>query len=224
VTASKGDIVTQATEPIEGVVSGTELDIRRLADVGLYNPDLDFRKLIETRGADAFWTQGFRLVDKDDLLGVPHIIISVTYREGFPRAGVKGDYVSVEAVVGHAELLGSAPVMASIRSQKSDITSVLDLPVFPNEAVVYNDGSTGVRRQITEHLTDKGMIDPGPKVEMLPSRFDRQIQKWAKGSDLLDNRIAAYPDGSGFAYIATRGLRRSDYKYETQDASTWYIA
>lgn len=201
-------------------VPATDIELR-----GLYNPDLDFRKLVEQAGTDAFWSQGFRLVEKEDLLGVPHIVISVTYREGFPRAGVKGDYVSVEAVVAHAELLHSAPVLAGIRqARENDHFTIDDLPVFQNEAVIYNDGSTGVRRTITEELTIGGVIDPGPEGPDVLSRFDRQYQKWAAGSDLAGERIVALQSGVPYRHIARRGLRKSEYVNQYGDATTWYFA
>jgi hypothetical protein len=213
------------TQSDVAVPETTGLELRRLTETGLYDPDLDFRKLIAEAGEDAFWSQGFRLVSKDDLLGVPHIVVSVTYREGFPRAGVKGDYVSVEAVVADADLLHSAPVMAGVRQARdNEQFSIDDLPVFQNEAVVYNDGSTGIRRTLTEELTIGGVIDPGPEGQDVLSRFDRQIQRWSKGSDLAGERICAVATGRPYRHIARRGLRKSEYTNEYGDAVTFYFA
>src|SRR5215472_4045690 len=95
----------------------------------VYDPDLDFRKLASEA---TYFTRGFRLVEKDDLIGVPHVIISVTYREGYvTETGIKGDYVSVEAVTADAATLDSPQVKS--------MTDSRELAVYPNEAVVYND-------------------------------------------------------------------------------------
>lgn len=212
------------TEVTGTVVPGSDLDLRRLTEGGLYDPDLDFRKLLAEGGDEAFWSQGFRLVTKDDLLGVPHIVVSVTYREGFPRAGVKGDYVSLEAVIASPDILASMPVMKSITTQQPEVRTVFDLGVFPNEAVIYNDGSTGVRRQVTEKIASLGMIDPGKPDKDVLVPGDRQIQKWAKGADLLGERLVATPNGQPLRFNNLRGLRKSDYENEYGEATTYYIA
>lgn len=204
--------------------TSTDLALRRELEAGLWNPDYDFRKLLAQEGELSFWSQGFRLVDKDDLLGVPHIIISATYREGFPRAGVKGDYLSLEAIVASADILTSTPVFSHIASEQPSVSKLSDLSVFPNEAVVYNDGSTGVRRQVTQMLASSGMIDPGPRGTDVLDPADRQIQRWAKGSDIMDNRIVASPNGDPLRIRALRGLRVSEYQNEYGDARTFYIA
>lgn len=212
------------TEVTGTVIPGSDLDLRRLTEGGLYDPDLDFRKLLAEGGDEAFWSQGFRLVEKEDLLGIPHIIVSVTYREGFPRAGVKGDYVSLEAVVASADILASMPVMKTIMTLQENVKTVYDLTVFPNEAVIYNDGSTGVRRQVTEKIASLGMIDPGPAGNDVLVPADRQVQKWAKGSDLLGERLVATPNGQPLRFNNLRGLRKSDYENEYGEATTYYIA
>ena len=206
------------------VVPGSDIELRKLSEMGLYDPDLDFKKLLSEAGGDAFWSQGFRLVDKDDLLGVPFIIISATYREGFPRAGVKGDYVSIEAVVAGADILASKPVMTTIMKQQSSVKTPFDVPVFPNEAVIFNDGSTGVRRQITQRLEEAGLFDCGPDEGDALVPWDRQCQKWLKGSDLLGERIVTLSTGVPFRYVCRRGLRKSEYENEFGDATTYYIA
>jgi len=105
-----------------------------------YDPDLDFRKLaLESK----YFTRGFRLLGKDALIGVPHIVIGVTYREGFPREGKAGDYVSVEAVVADAKTLASNPIKHQLPMPPDQLS------VYPNECVVYNDSGTGVRRYLT---------------------------------------------------------------------------
>jgi hypothetical protein len=213
------------TETVQTAPS-TDLALRREAELGLYNPDLDFRKLLADAGESAFWSQGFRLVSKDDLLGVPFIIISLTYREGFPRAGVKGDYVSVEAVVADAGILHSRPVLSGIGREHGEtrVPDPGDLTVYPNEAVVFNDGSTGVRRQVTGYAIAAGIADPGPAGKDVLEPADRQYQKWVKGGDQAADKIVAFPNGEPFRVACRRGLRRSEYANEYGDAVTYYIA
>lgn len=183
---------------------------RALEALGLYDPDLDFRKLAaETR----YFSKGFRLVSKEDLIGIPHIVTSVIYRPGFPRAGTEGDYASVEAVIADAATLNAPQVRHQLASE---------LTVFPNEPVVYNDSGTGVRRTFTELFTWMGLINPGSAARGL-SPFDKQYQLWDSGADLAATGIIADGNGEKFRYLAMRGLRRSDYESEYGPATTYYI-
>jgi hypothetical protein len=185
----------------------------RAAEFALYDPDLDFRKIIAEAGPDAYFTKGFRLVDKADLIGVPHAIVAVTYREGHTRNGTRGDYVSIEAVVADSDTLKSPPVAGQLPNP---------LTVFPNEPVIYNDSGTGVRRAITEHLQSIGAIDVGPAIKDF-SPYDKQYQLWAHGADRVIDGYSVNPDGTKFRYIAVRGLRVSEYEYEGGDAETYYF-
>src|SRR5580658_7466250 len=108
----------------------------------IYNPDLDFRKLAaETR----LYTEGFRLITADDkyakdmLIGVPHIVVGLTFRDGYTDGKIQGDYVSVEAVIADKGTMEAPQVRHQLPSP---------LLVYPNEAVVYNDGGTGIRREL----------------------------------------------------------------------------
>jgi hypothetical protein len=185
----------------------------RATEFALYDPDLDFRKIIAEAGPDAYFTKGFRLVEKADLIGVPHAIVAATYREGHTRNGTRGDYVSLEAIVADSDTLKSPPVAGQLPSP---------LTVFPNEPVIYNDSGTGIRRDITEHLHNSGVIDVGPAIEDF-NRFDKQYQLWTSGAEYVIDGLSVYPDGSKFRYIAVRGLRVSEYEYEGGDAETYYF-
>src|SRR5215472_677792 len=138
---------------------------RTQMDVFGYNADMDFRKLaLEAQ----YHSKGFRLVEKADLIGVPFVIIGLTYREGFPRNGAVGDYVSVEVVTADAETMQTPPVLAQIGREPT---------VFGNEPVVFNDSSTGIRRQLTELLANSGVIDVGkPRGDENP--YDKPYQFW----------------------------------------------
>jgi len=178
-----------------------------------YDPDLDFRKLaLESK----YFTRGFRLLGKDALIGVPHIVIGVTYREGFPREGKAGDYVSVEAVVADAKTLASNPIKHQLPVPPDQLS------VYPNECVVYNDSGTGVRRYLTELFHNIGLVDVGPaKGDASP--YDKPFQLWKSGADLATTGIVADNDGDAFRLPVMRGLRRSDYEWEGQPATTYYL-
>lgn len=207
---------------------GTELDVTQsdLAEAdggelsamrGLYDPDLDFRKLaLEAQ----YFSRGFRLVNKDELLGVPFVVINFTYRPGFTVAGIQGDYVSCECVVADAATLGSPQVRHQIGGR--------ELTVYPNEAVVFNDGGTGVRRYLTELLIDMGIADVGLPLKNDKSAADKPYSMWADGADRAETGITADSNGNAFRFIAMRGLRKSEYEIPEQygkgDACTYYFA
>lgn len=175
-----------------------------------YNPDLDFRKLaLEAQ----YRARGFRLIHKDQLIGVPHVIVGVTYREGFPRNGMPADYVSLECVVADKDTMESSPVRHMLPS---------DLSVFGNEPVVYNDSGTGIRRTLTELFHNIGLIDVG-NVKGDENPFDKPYQQWKDGADRAISGIVADADGVPFRYIAFRGLRESNYESPFGPATTYYF-
>lgn len=183
---------------------------RTYLDVFGYNADMDFRKLaLEAQ----YHAKGFRLVSKEQLIGVPHVIIGVTYREGFPRKGAVGDYVSIEAVVADKDTLATPPVESQLQG---------DLEVYGNEPVVYNDSGTGVRRTLTELLHNSGLIDVG-KAKADENPFDKAYQFWARGEEAATGGIRVDGNGERFRYLAFRGLRRSDYESPFGPATTYYL-
>lgn len=188
---------------------------RQSSLAGLYDPDRDFRKLaLESH----YFSKGFRLVDKEALIGIPFVIIGITYREGFPRGESKkpGDYVSVECVVADKDTMNS-PV---VRSQIPDPNNVT---VYPNESVVFNDSGTGVRRTLTALLSDMGIVDVGT-VKKDENGYDKPFQSWADGAERATTGVIADPDGEKFRYVAMRGLRKSDYESPYGPATTFYIS
>jgi hypothetical protein len=143
---------------------------------------------------DADFIQGRTLTkDKDILLGTPFVITEATFRCVAEATTVKGekvparDYVSLE------------------------YTTISKDPNLCVEAV-FNDGSTGVRRQVVSYLQSKGLLDP------------------TKDPDLAIATTLSSDEVSGdvpFALklVAVRGLRKSDYtKPGTGDATTYYLA
>lgn len=188
-----------------------------------YDPDMDFRKLTqEATGVAA----GFKLVKKDALLGVPFVIIGATYREGMPREGMPGDYVSLECVVADQETMNRYAVAHPRRTALPQSEQA-----FPNEPVVFNDSSTGVRREFTKWLHDQGLIHVGEPREG-SNRYDTPFQYWEEGEDIAAKGIAIIPWDEGEArplrYVVARGLTISEYTFELPsgakgDAETYYF-
>lgn len=198
-------------QPGTEIVSATA---DRSALAGIYNPDLDFRKLASEA---AYYSRGYKLVDKSDLIGVPHVVIAVTWRPGFPRQDkTPGDYVSIEAIVADHDTLYSNPVKHMLPVEPENLN------VFPNDMVVYNDSSTGVRRTMTELFDTLGMIDVGGARSADENPFDKPFQSWTAGQDAAQSTLTADRDGVPFRYIAIRGLRRSDYESPYGPATTYY--
>jgi len=177
-----------------------------------HDPDRDFQKLaLEAE----YFSKGFRKVDKADLEGVPHVIIGVTYREGYTRPdGTRGDYISVEAVVADKATLESSPIRHMLPRE---------LAVWGNESVVYNDGGTGIRRELTSLFHSIGLIDVGAPSTKKENPFDRPYQEWVNGSDVAATGITEDLEHNPFRFIAARGLRRSDYESPFGPATTFYI-
>lgn len=207
---SGGSLSSTEIEP-SGIVSATEA---RLAAYQAFDPDMDFRKLV-AEAQPGFFARGFRLITKDELIGVPHVVTRVTYRPGYmdPQTKRPGDYASCEAVVADTEVLEAIPIRSQLPSP---------LTVFGNEPVIYNDGSTGIRRALTQLFHDHGIIDVGPEHKD-ENRFDRPYQQWKDGGDLAEMGIEADFHGNKFRYVATRGLRVSEYENEYGPGRTFYF-
>ena len=185
---------------------------------GLYDPELDFRKLASEVQA-GYAARGFRKVDKDALEGIPLMIVGVTYRDGgLIREGspVRRDYVSCETVVADRETLNLPQVQEQIGDRV--------LRVWPNEPVVFNDGSTGVRRALTRLFHNTGLINVGGNfAEDGPRTYDRPMDLWESGQDLAADGITATANGEKFVYMSIRGLRKSEYESPFGPAVTWYF-
>lgn len=141
----------------------------------------------------------------DMLIGVPHLIEAVTFRQGDVNIMPKGqtpfyrDYMSVEALIHPAYQAR-----------------------FKRNRVVYNDGSTGIYRQIVTYLAGKNLVtvdeskpEQGPANE---TRYDVSFSTPSPGSE--KNSPAYIP----VRLFCPEGLRKSDYTNEYGEAQTWYLA
>lgn len=134
----------------------------------------------------------------DLLVGVPFVIEGLTFRRGDVVSTLTGelrDYVSVECLI-HPLHQGK----------------------FPRERVVFNDGSTGVYRQIVRYLAAKGLVTvPENLPENGPAHATRYDVSYS-GED--GNREFT------IRLVCPEGLRRSDYTVEgvPGESSTFYLA
>jgi hypothetical protein len=188
---------------------------------GSFNPDMEFRKLALEA---TYIHMGYTLVEKSMLIGVPMVVLGVTFRQGIPKNGKDGDYVSVEAICG-----GRTDLNRNIRLGMLDGDN---LAIDPNEPVVFNDGSTGARRQLVEVLHDSGIINVGPtpeESEGLKSRFDRPYQWWLNenvNAEETDTSLGFHvmTTGEPLRFLFRNGLRASEYEWTPgQLATTYYF-
>ena len=136
----------------------------------------------------------------DTLVDVPFMIRHVTFRVGdITPKGADGprDFVSCEIL---------------IRPDYQDR--------FPRKGVVFNDGSTGIYRQVLAACVARDLVevdDNAPAAGPANStRFDAAVTDGEESSSVTFSDINI---------VCPEGLRVSDYDNEDgSDARTWYIA
>lgn len=148
----------------------------------------------------------------DTLVGVPFLIYRVVTRPGIVRRIKTGeskqfDYVSCELVLCDE---------AEMKRRRVDLSM---LPFAPGDQVVFNDGSTGIWRQIVAYLHARGFITlpdgptEGPSGESI---YDLPVADW---SGINIGKLNVGDDGHA-SYTADvrlfcpRGLRVSEYSNE----------
>lgn len=187
-----------------------------------FDGDLSFRDLLEM---ESYSTVGYMAVDKEDMAGVPHVITRVTY--WVPKKDQRG-FVSCEATVGDAEML-------ELEKKRGRIAESNLLQ--PNEKVVYNDGGSGIRRQVTELLQTYKLLNVGTapepaKGEPAMNKFDKPWPEWEsfsqttnQGPDVIVPSFAKNHNGKKLVLKALRGLYVSEYSNDfSDDAKTWYLS
>lgn len=191
--------------------------------------------------ADMYVISGVALVDKALLIGVPHVITSVTYQAippaptSGPRKGEKvRGFVSIEATVADEPTLARAIQ----RHQMPGIAKNDQCPFDPNERIVYNDGGTGIRRSLTAMFDRIGLIkvggDTDPEKDPNGRRFDTAWDEWDSAGDQLRfmseeigsvPHITKNPTGGPLLISCRRGLRVSQYDVEgLGEAETYYFS
>jgi hypothetical protein len=168
--------------------------------------------------ADADIIEGHSLEsDKSMLIGVPFVITGITVRDGVPdKATGKTNYLSVEATVADEDYLGRL-------LRKGRLTVAQMQAIDPLENIVFNDGSTGIARQLVQYLHNAGLIvvPDGPESGAAGAcRWDFHYSTWKNYSaDVFDvyYRVKLF---------CPRGLRDSRYEteYAPDGATTYYLA
>jgi hypothetical protein len=183
---------------------------------------------------------GFDLVkdeDTDALVGIPMVLTRVSYRPGISRKGKSNysdihpvnAYVSVEARLAPSFDLRKIN-QARKQSNLPDLTSLDQLPFSPDEHIVFNDGSTGIYRQLVAFLTQAGYIAlPEPYVlegAHGETSLDLTPGEWSEiragDAEYDEDEFLTY--SADIRLVCKRGLRLSQYEWETQEAKTRYLA
>lgn len=172
------------------------------------------------RGADT--AEGGDLLKsdaKEGLVGVPFLIYRVTYRDGVKQKdGTLQNYISFDIITADKDTFEKRKAFIPATNQFG-----------PDERLVFNDGSTGLARQMTAYLHEKGIINVGEVTKeggpMGESSYDRYRKDWIspKGAPRLDGSES---DVEVYCRLyLPRGLRVSEYEAEAtgQDARTFYF-
>ena len=175
--------------------------------------------------------QGADLIPGNLLLGVPFIITRAVFRPGDIRTEKGADthlyYVSLELV--------TAPHADFDRARKRGrITE--ECAVEPGEELVFNDGSTGVYRQMVQVFSQLGWITNLPENkpengEKGESRYDFHPSLWewtprhGEVANIQFNPAGEPVISANVRILCKRGLRVSKYDHpEYGESETFYIA
>jgi hypothetical protein len=203
-------------------------EVENVSAMQAYQPGEDWQSL--TARADELL--GYDLArdeTADDLVGVPFVLTRVVFRPGVLRDKLRSAYVSCE--------VRTSPTLdlrlINSRRESSRLPRLGDLESLafgPDSHVVFNDGSTGVYRQVVKLLTAKQYITlPTPIVEAGgygESSFDQPPSKWAgfqQGTPVnTEDGFIGYT--ADLALYCPRGLRLSLYENDyTQTGKTRYL-
>jgi hypothetical protein len=159
------------------------------------------------------------------LIGVPMCLIQATFRRGdfADKDGVKGFYVSLDTIVAPEEEIARA-----VRRKRIPDDAVY---VEPGEHLVFNEGGTGVYRQIVAYLESQGRIliksDLPAEGAYGESRFDITPAGWDvdESADFKVGEDGQLALAFSIRLLCPRGLRSSEYENQyTKSGVTRYIA
>jgi hypothetical protein len=172
---------------------------------------------------------GADLIPGNLLAGVPFIITSATFRPSDYKnaaTGVTPHYVSLEIVSGDETEFAKA-------RKRGRITDAC--PIDPGEELIFNEGGTGVYRQIVAAFEAFGWIalPEGPlEGPYGQSRLDTPPGAWTYTDAIVAADVQVRFDGDGspvvsapLRILARRGLRVSEYENDyTKEGVTRYLA
>ena len=165
--------------------------------------------------------------DKEQLVGVPFIITKVFFRDGKymrPGESIPDDFVSVELVTAPENFKGWKKVE---RKREAYPGIPKETEIGPDEQIVINDSSTGIKRQVVQYLHAKGLITVD---ESTPR--DHSDLSGTLGESPFDADRATLLEGANEAekgievrLVCPRGLRVSFYENDfTPEGKTFYLA
>lgn len=168
----------------------------------------------------------------DDMVGVPFLIIKATFTRGIMRQGIAYVPAKVSCECITAPDLNLRKInMARKTNDLPLVDDIEDLPE-PNSMFVFNDGSTGIYRQIVEFLESSGRIvlpEGNRNGKMGQSILDLPPSQWAR---ILDENEFWLDDEGFMRYqgnmrlYCPRGVRLSKYEneYNPDGSKTRYLA
>lgn len=131
------------------------------------------------------------------------------------------ELVQGRALTDKETLIGTPLVITSVTFRpkgKRDYASVEYTTLSkPHIDAVFNDGGTGIRRQLVAYLADKGLLPAAYKTDP-----DATVATPAIGNDGIPVESSRRFDG--LKLVASRGLRVSTYEYDGENAATYYLA
>ena len=209
------------------VVEEEVVDAETVAEVEPYSAPLPTHRVWEA--ADEYdRVEGFDLEkNKMDLVGVPFIITKVYFREGkFARGKeiLPDDFVSLELVTAPTHIYHDR--VARNRRRYTDMGVPSDSPIGPNEEVVINDSSTGIKRQICWYLHSRGFLQiPGVPENFSDLSGSIGDSRFDLSRDMLPESAKDMENGLEIRLLVRRGLRPSKYENEyTPEGITYYLA
>lgn len=159
----------------------------------------------------------------DALVGVPFLIHSLTFRRGINKPGIPWD----------SAVCAAEAVLADEQTMKRRRVNMLDLPFEPNQTVIFNDGSTGIYRQLVAFLEAAGYIhishDLPEAGGMGESRYDLPPSEWTEihAGEIFINPATEFVEyRANIRLTCPRGLRLSEYQndFNPTGGKTRYLA
>lgn len=200
--------------------------------------DLSYAELTDLADNIGFLTiPGLTLVDQLDLLGVPFYVTGVRFQSPIPDKSKEcgwRDYVSLECTVADEATLNDqlkrGRVLRTTGKNATSFQDIDELAVRPNERIVVNDGSTGIRRQVVsilDHpkmgLITVGHLDVERRYDMPWNLWESAgDQTWVSGDNILPY-FTRRNDGKPLLINSRRGLYGSEFSNEYGDATTFYL-
>jgi hypothetical protein len=154
----------------------------------------------------------YQAIDKELLVGIPIAFKEITYYAGRGEwaPGIRNDMVSIRAITAPQKVLDQMGIN-------------VPFGVNPGSKVIINDSSTGIYRQVTKILHDKGLIEVDTSIGQNTLRgshgsscFDQPRSEWINEGNASE--------GIEVKWMMERGLRQSK-PYETDYGimTTFYI-